>query len=751
MKNYIRCAWLLLLLIAQAKPASAQLNYDTVSVRQVSDGVVYYHLDETTKPWQIHVLEADLTNPQISIKTAKATNRLTGNQNVSDLSLQNSYEGHRVVGAINGDFFDGNGVSIGHQIVNGELVSSLQSRNWSKIAFDEFNQPFIERFNTTGKVFIDGESTTLAGVNSVRGENHLVLYNRFKGNSTNTNPWGTEFLLKPLSQWTINDTVNLEIVEVESLAGNMEITPDHVVLSAHGTSENFVSQLKVGDTLSLTVGIHPLENKKFTQLIGGFPKIVEDGQNYALAGYTEEGGSATFATDRHPRTSAGFNADSTKLFMFVVDGRQSISVGVSLPELADIMMMFGVHTGLNLDGGGSSTMVVKREVINSPSGALQRTVSNALMIVTSEEATIEELRLMPDSVVTDLSNPIEFFMESFDAYGFKLANNFEDVVATFGNPGIGVFSNGIFNPLSEGLTTLEIQIDDASDQSIIKVEVLEGEILANSFENNSEWIFSSDNIDTLNSSISFNNGEFTEGLQSLQLDYSFTYQAGQFHWAYLNIDIPVHGVPSEITVDAKGDGQAHTIAFVVSNENNERFALLTNKSPGPDSFEILTANMNNPIDIDQVGARFYYPIRIKQIAVSLGSGRQNGELYEGTILFDNIVVKYPTATSVDNEIYPSGFHLKQNYPNPFNPTTTIEYTVPSLVDANFASTTFVKLIIYDILGNDVVTLVNDYKLPGNYKVELDITKLNRSISSGIYFYTLTSGEFNKTRKLILLK
>jgi hypothetical protein len=83
--------------------------------------------------------------------------------------------------------------------------------------------------------------------------------------------------------------------------------------------------------------------------------------------------------------------------------------------------------------------------------------------------------------------------------------------------------------------------------------------------------------------------------------------------------------------------------------------------------------------------------------------------------------------------------LYQNYPNPFNPNTVISYQLP--VTGN------VTLKVYDILGNEVATLVNEEKQPGVYEVEFD----SEGLSSGIYFYQLRTGNFTQVKKMILLR
>jgi len=98
------------------------------------------------------------------------------------------------------------------------------------------------------------------------------------------------------------------------------------------------------------------------------------------------------------------------------------------------------------------------------------------------------------------------------------------------------------------------------------------------------------------------------------------------------------------------------------------------------------------------------------------------------------------VSEVNDEILtPFKFELLQNYPNPFNPSTTIQFQVPN--------SSFVNLKVYDVLGNEVVTLVNEGKTTGSYEVNFDI----KGLSSGIYFYTINAGSFVETKKMILLK
>jgi len=109
--------------------------------------------------------------------------------------------------------------------------------------------------------------------------------------------------------------------------------------------------------------------------------------------------------------------------------------------------------------------------------------------------------------------------------------------------------------------------------------------------------------------------------------------------------------------------------------------------------------------------------------------------------------EYSNEIEVAVDFTPKEFLLYQNYPNPFNPTTKIKYTIPNVETHRDASLQMVTLKVYDVLGNEVATLVNEEKQPGVYEVEFDASNL----SSGIYFYQLKAGNFISIKKMVLLR
>ncbi len=105
----------------------------------------------------------------------------------------------------------------------------------------------------------------------------------------------------------------------------------------------------------------------------------------------------------------------------------------------------------------------------------------------------------------------------------------------------------------------------------------------------------------------------------------------------------------------------------------------------------------------------------------------------------NLVENYPTAVNENTSNIPENYRLFQNYPNPFNPSTTLQYQIPQ--------SALVIIKVYDALGKEVKTLVNQYQNMGSHEVNFN----SGNLSSGVYFYTMQAGSFVETKKMILLK
>ncbi len=139
-----------------------------------------------------------------------------------------------------------------------------------------------------------------------------------------------------------------------------------------------------GDTVKVLLATLPRIQRSAVpaMIVGGWPRILRDGENVAGDAATLEGTLSRNAESRHPRTAIGFSRDSSTLLLLTVDGRSENSGGMTLIELANTMRELGAWQAMNFDGGGSTAMVVEGKLVNRPSDKEgERAVGNALLVV----------------------------------------------------------------------------------------------------------------------------------------------------------------------------------------------------------------------------------------------------------------------------------------------------------------------------------------------------------------------------------
>jgi len=190
-------------------------------------------------------------------------------------------------------------------------------------------------------------------------------------------------------------------------------------------------------------------------------------------------------------------------------------------------------------------------------------------------------------------------------------------------------------------------------------------------------------------------------------------------------------VPVELTsFTAVSKGDEVVLNWSTATELNNQMFEVQRKSENEDFFTIgfqkghgTTSEPQNYTYTDKNLERNIYLYRLKQID------------YSGTYQYSEEIEAAVTGILE--------FELEQNFPNPFNPTTSIQYAI--------SSRQFVSLKVYDILGNEIVTLINEEKQPGTYEVEFSPESSIKHPASGIYFYQLKASDFTETKKMILIK
>ena len=269
---------------------------------------------------------------------------------------------------INASYFDSTKWVIGNLKLEDEWVASELQARTALVIDQQKNAKIIPQVSYQGKVVAGGGTRTLTGINRERIDNDLILYTSSFGSTTGTNQYGTEVRLK-----------DGRVVEVSS-AGNMQLDPSTEVLSGHGPSAEFLQKLKKGNRVYLQ---HDLSNKSVEDakyIIGAGPLLATGGKVKVMA--VEEEFANDIKNGRAPRTAVGIKADGS-LILVVVDGRSAYSSGVTLNELAEYLLKLGAVSAMNFDGGGSSEMVIKNKIVNTPSDGVERPIRVALGVLKS--------------------------------------------------------------------------------------------------------------------------------------------------------------------------------------------------------------------------------------------------------------------------------------------------------------------------------------------------------------------------------
>lgn len=474
-QRLLRLVFGLVLLALGAFPASAQsaltARFDTVTSRLVGPGMRFTAIRAPEMPWNIWVLEVDLTNPYLTTEAIKSQDRRAlANETVLSMAQRKTVPGRRVVGAVNAGFFTGGGAVNGVQINNGEVVGPLSGPNntYSSVLTSRANRVLIRPTAVTATVtHATAGARAVSAFNMARGTDQLVVYNRLQGTSTGTNAVGTELIVSPLDPWALNAAVRAKVVEKRTGVGNAPIASGNVVLSGHGASATYLNGVAVGDTVTINQNTTP-SLRDLTQAVSGYPLLLRDGAKTTLP-------NTDHHNARHPRTAMGVNQDTTKLWMVVVDGRTSLSIGMTNHEQQDLFVRLGAYNAQGLDGGGSSTMVINGSVANLPSdgpGTL-RAVGDAFAVFsTAPTGPMQHLSTSPLSSRLFLRGTAQLTVTGADEYYAPVAIDGSRLTYEVSPSGLGTVSSaGLFTAgTTRGEGVIRIRYDNLVDSVLVTVK-----------------------------------------------------------------------------------------------------------------------------------------------------------------------------------------------------------------------------------------------------------------------------------------
>ena len=418
-------------------------------------GVIAAKYDIPALPLKVSVVEMDLTNPYIVMETCLGGEKSVACETPVNMATRNTRPGHEVVSALNGDFFMTSptnevGLPVSGQVRNDELV--LSSHNRACLVLDDENRPYIDRLTFSGRVTSGDHSFALNLVNRMRyayeniAANQSFLFTRSYGPVTyDASNSGKMVLLRPASDpfsWKANGVERCVIEDIFDAQGSTTIPDGKAILWLKGTYANQTAWMNVGDELeisfSLTLNNGP-HDVNIHQLVGGSNHII-----------MQNGEFREDWAERHPRTAIGFNADSTRLYFVVVDGRHMTSVGVTLKEFKGIFDALGAVTAVNLDGGGSSCILANGEVLNHPSDGPVRAVGNGCLLVSvaPEDDEIGIVNFEPRCYNLSISATTAFDVWGYNQYGVLKTRDLQGCSFTC-DPQVGYFDDeGFFHAVS---------------------------------------------------------------------------------------------------------------------------------------------------------------------------------------------------------------------------------------------------------------------------------------------------------------
>lgn len=649
-KLAILLAGLFLIVTNSIHASAADFNNKTSEQKKViSPGVT--HIKQTFTSGSIkqsvNVLDVNLSNPYATIELG-IPDPLKSLKTTSSLAKENSFEGHRIAGAVNASFFSSTGpqnlLAKNNEIINyGILGERFESPTQNPVAFgiSKDGKAIADYYEPQLTFTVDGKSYIIDRINNERTADKTVLYTPAQY-STETNEWGMEIIVSNASQNVqklhFGDTFTGEVSAVTNFGsgGNAVIPKDGFVLSIHDEAvRNELSAIvESGSTIEVTIGI---EDKWMDAefILAAGPLLLKNGEtNISMPT------NSSFVKDRHPRTVVGVDATGTKVFLVTVDGRQSgHSNGTSLTELASYLKSLGATSAINFDGGGSTTMVVKDPgayyptLVNKPADSYERRVSAILQVVNNAprgKVTNIKLSSTPHEVVKDSKFSMEISY-AWDEHLNPISVDPEQMNWSVEGT-IGVMNGATFTATTSGEGKIIGEYEGVRVEAPIKViDLSDKPYVLNSFDHASNW-----SAKSARAKASITNSStyepFREGNSSLKLSYDFTTgeEGTKTAEAIAIQPIPLIGKPNHIGVWVYGDGKQHWLRGTIIDGKDTRHTIDFTKIGGLDwtGWKYVTTTIPDEATL---------PLRFEKLYIAQpNSALQN----KGVLYFDQLQAVY---------------------------------------------------------------------------------------------------------------
>jgi hypothetical protein len=447
------------------EPPFPRVLEEAPTIESIAPGIEYgeYQLYTEAGPLSIHVVAVETHRQDVHLSNVLAYNELESHgETVGSMAKRTG-----AVAGINGDYFDIGNTNRPLNIVvrNGELLQMPRKRYALAIARD--GTASIGEFGFLGQVEIGDKTISLDAIDQLPAPNGgtSFLTPEFGGVPPQDN---TTLIALQL----LDGTPPLARYRVVSVADNLSAQPPGYYLAVGPSAYNEVAVPNPGDVASVSGDLSPVGLDQLATAIGGGPLILHDGSWYE----DPDGPNGGEFLKRIPSSGAAVAPDGT-LFLIEVDGRQpSVSVGLTRHEFSSLMRALGATEGLAFDGGGSSTMVVRRlgdaetSVVNAPSDGIERPVGDGLFVYsTAPVGAAVRLVGRPGVIraVTGADVPVR--VAAVDAAN-HVASAEAPLDARVEPPSLGIFRDGRFTALQPG--TGNIVMRSGRIAGAVSVEVM---------------------------------------------------------------------------------------------------------------------------------------------------------------------------------------------------------------------------------------------------------------------------------------
>ena len=418
MKKLISAIIAGILITTSAHAAIYESNVTTI----VTEGITHQSLDTfTDSGWvKANIIQIDLTNEDLELNVMTAPNGISSLATVKAMA-----EEHNTKVAVNADFFNlqsGETNMLGMVYQDGELISTPSKDNFVSFVITEENEVLFDYFTFTGTLYAENTSLTEEASCELYQINKVPVTTG--GITMITDAWGDGVTVPDYTYSIICEPYDENEYKMTAFSwGNekLAIPEGGAVFTVNYSVNAFLNaNFAIGDIIRVETSISP-DIESIKEASGGNTLIVKDGQ---VAPFTSN------ITGKAQRTAMGLSPDGETLYLVTIDGREEDCVGFTQTDLAEFMISIGCSDAINLDGGGSTTMVTpdrytgKQTVQNSVSSL--RKVSTALGVVSHAEtgdAAMGEAKLSKDTIVLGDSVDITtvFYDENYNNTSIDLS------------------------------------------------------------------------------------------------------------------------------------------------------------------------------------------------------------------------------------------------------------------------------------------------------------------------------------------